>query len=75
MPIYLMRLLVAYKKGKKSYQREVEVVSKGETVAQINKRSTTIERIKQQIYGKNKHQDILVLKIKEKKLISYGIKD
>lgn len=70
-----MRLMVAYKKGKSSYKTEIEIVSKGETVAEINKRPTSINRIKESIYGKSKHQDVLVLKILDKKFISYGIND
>lgn len=75
MPIYLMTLLVSYKKGKSVLKREIEIVSKGENIAQLNKRKTTIERVKQAVYGKAKFNDILILKIIDKKLIGYGIWD
>lgn len=75
MPIYLMTLLVKYKKGKSFLQREVEIVSKGENIGQLNKRATTIERVKQIVYGKNKYNDVLIVKIIDKKLIGYGVQD
>lgn len=75
MPIYLMKLLVSYKKGKSVLRREVEIVSKGENVAELNRRSTTLNRVKEAVFGKNKHNDVLILKIIDKKLISYGVKD
>lgn len=75
MPIYLMRLLVSYKKGKSFIKIEVEIVSKGESIGQLNKRATTLERVKQSVYGKNKYNDVLILKIIDKKLIGYGIQD
>lgn len=75
MPIYLMTLLVKYKKGKSFLQREVEIVSKGENIGQLNKRATTIERVKQSVYGKNKYNDVLIVKIIDKKLIGYGVQD
>lgn len=75
MPIYLMTLLVKYKKGKSFLQREVKIVSKGENIGQLNKRATTIERVKQIVYGKNKYNDVLIVKIIDKKLIGYGVQD
>ena len=75
MPIYLMKLLVSYKKGKSFIKKEIEVVSKGENVAELNKRPTTIERVKQAVYGKNKYNDVLILKVIDKKLIGYGVQD
>ncbi len=75
MPIYLMTLLVSYKKGKSFVKREVEVVSKGETAAELNRRKTTVERVKQAVYGKNKFNDVLILKIISKKIIGYGVQD
>ena len=75
MPIYLMRLLVSYKKGKSTLRREIEIVSKGETVAELNKRPMTVERVKDEVYGKAKQSDVLILKILEKKFISYGVQD
>ncbi len=75
MPIYLMKLLVSYKKGKSFIKKEIEVVSKGENAAELNKRPTTIERVKQAVYGKNKYNDVLILKVIDKKLIGYGIQD
>ena len=70
-----MRLLVSYKKGKSTLKREIEVVSKGENVAELNRRPTTVQRVKDAVYGNAKHGDILILKILEKKLIGYGIQD
>lgn len=75
MPIYLVNLLVSYKKGKSTLRREVEVVTKGENVAELNKRPTTIQRVKDAVYGNAKHGDVLILKIIDKKLIGYGIQD
>ena len=75
MPIYLMRLLVSYKKGKSKLRKEIEVVSKGETVAELNKRTITVESVKKEVYGKAKKNDVLILKILDKKLIGYGIQD
>lgn len=75
MPIYLMKLLVSYKKGKSILKREVEIVSKGENVAELNRRRTTVERVKEAVYGKSKFNDVLILKILEKKQIGYGIQD
>jgi len=75
MPIYLMTLLVKYKKGKSFLQREVEIVSKGENIGQLNRRATTLERVKQAVYGKNKYNDVLIVKIIDKKLIGYGVQD
>jgi hypothetical protein len=70
-----MTLLVKYKKGKSFLQREVKIVSKGENIGQLNKRATTIERVKQIVYGKNKYNDVLIVKIIDKKLIGYGVQD
>lgn len=75
MPIYLMRLLVSYKKGKSTFRKEIEIVSKGETVAELNKRPMTVERVKDEVYGKAKRSDVLILKILEKEFISYGVQD
>ena len=75
MPIYLMRLLVSYKKGKSTLRKEIEIVSKGETVAELNKRPMTVERVKDEVYGKAKQSDVLILKILEKEFISYGVQD
>ena len=75
MPIYLMRLLVSYKKGKSTLRKEIEIISKGETIAELNKRPTTVERVKDEGYGKAKRSDVLILKILEKKFISYGVQD
>jgi hypothetical protein len=70
-----MRLLVSYKKGKSKLRKEIEVVSKGETVAELNKRTITVESVKKEVYGKAKKNDVLILKILDKKLIGYGIQD
>jgi hypothetical protein len=70
-----MKLLVSYKKGKSVMRREIEVVSKGENVAELNRRPTTVNRVKQTVYGKAKHGDVLILKILDKKRIGYGVKD
>ena len=75
MPIYLMRLLVSYKKGKSTLRKEIEIISKGENIAELNKRPTTVERVKDEGYGKAKRSDVLILKILEKKFISYGVQD
>lgn len=75
MPIYLVNLLVSYKKGKSTLRREVEVVTKGENVAELNKRPTTVQRVKDAVYGNAKQGDVLILKIIDKKLIGYGIQD
>ena len=75
MPIYQMKLLVSYKKGKSTLRKEIEIVSKGETIAELNKRPTTVERVKDEVYGKAKQSDVLILKILEKKFISYGVQD
>lgn len=75
MPIYLMKLLVSYKKGKSTLRKEIEIVSKGETVAELNKRPMTVERVKDEVYGKAKQSDVLILKILERKIISYGVQD
>ena len=75
MPIYLMKLLVSYKKGKSTFRKEIEIVSKGETVAELNKRPMTVERVKDEVYGKAKRSDVLILKIIERKIISYGVQD
>lgn len=75
MPIYLMTLLVSYKKGKSVLKREIDIVSKGENVAELNRRPTTIERVKQAVYGQNKYNDVLILKIIDKKKIGYGVQD
>jgi hypothetical protein len=75
MPIYLMRLLVKFKIGKSVSQREVEIVSKGETVAELNRRPTTIQRVKDSVYKKKKAGDVLIIKILQKKLIGHGIED
>lgn len=75
MPIYQMILLVSYKKGKSVLKKEINIISKGENVAELNRRATTIERVKQSVYGKNKHNDVLILKVIDKKLISYGVQD
>tara|TARA_R110000796_G_scaffold86835_1_gene187801 strand:- start:1565 stop:1741 length:177 start_codon:yes stop_codon:yes gene_type:complete len=56
-------------------KKEVNIISKGENVAELNRRATTIERVKQSVYGKNKHNDVLILKVIDKKLISYGVQD
>ena len=70
-----MKLLVSYKKGKSFQKREVDIVSKGENIGELNRRPTTIERVKQAVYGKNKYNDVLILKIIDKKLIGYGVQD
>ena len=75
MPIYLMKLLVSYKKGKSTLRKEIEIVSKGETVAELNKRPVTVDRVKDEVYGKAKQSDVLILKILERKIISYGVQD
>lgn len=75
MPIYLMKLLVSFKKGRSVLKREIEIVSKGERVSELNKRPTTIQRVKDEVYGKSKHNDVLILKILDKTLIGYGIED
>lgn len=75
MPIYLMKLLVSFKKGRSVVKREIEIVSKGETVAELNRRPTTVERVKQSVYGKNKFNDVLILRILDKKIIGYGVQD
>ncbi len=75
MPIYLMKLIVSYKKGKSILRREIEIVSKGETVAELNKRPMTVERVKDEVYGKSKRNDVLILKITERKIIGYGVQD
>tara|TARA_R110000850_G_scaffold189562_1_gene315531 strand:+ start:425 stop:601 length:177 start_codon:yes stop_codon:yes gene_type:complete len=56
-------------------KKEVNIISKGENVAELNRRVTTIERVKQSVYGKNKYNDVLILKVIDKKLISYGVQD
>ena len=56
-------------------RREIEVVSKGENVAELNRRPTTVNRVKETVYGKSKHGDILILKILDKKIIGYGVQD
>jgi hypothetical protein len=56
-------------------RREIEIISKGENVAELNRRRTTIHRVKEIVYGKSKHGDILILKILNKKLIGYGVQD
>jgi hypothetical protein len=70
-----MRLLVSYKKGKSTLRKEIEIVSKGETVAELNKRPMTVNRVKDEVYGKAKQSDVLILKILERKIISYGVQD
>lgn len=75
MPIYLVSLLISYKKGKSTLRREVEIVTKGENVAELNRRPTTIQRVKDAVYGNAKQGDVLILKIIDKKLIGYGIQD
>jgi len=75
MPIYLMKLLVSYKKGKSTLRKEIEIVSKGETVAELNKRPVTVDRVKDEVYGVAKRSDVLILKILERKIISYGVQD
>ncbi len=75
MPIYLMKLIVSYKKDKSILRREIEIVSKGETVAELNKRPMTVERVKDEVYGKSKRNDVLILKITERKIIGYGVQD
>ena len=75
MPIYLMKLIVSYKKGKSILRREIEIVSKGETVAELNKRPMTVERVKDEVYDKSKRNDVLILKITERKIIGYGVQD
>lgn len=70
-----MTLLVSYKKGRSVLKREITIVSKGERVSDINRRKTTIQRVKEAVYGKSKHGDVLILKILDKKLIGYGIED
>lgn len=75
MPIYHMKLLVSYKKGKSVLKREIQIVSKGENVAELNKRATTVERVKEAVYGNAKFNDVLILRILEKKLIGYGVQD
>ncbi len=75
MPIYHMRLLVSYKKGRSIIKREIQIVSKGDNVAELNRRKTTVERVKQAVYGNNKFNDILILKILHKDIIGYGIQD
>ena len=75
MPIYLMKLLVSYKKGKSFIKREIEIVSKGENVGELNRRKTTINRVKEAVYGNSKYNDVLILKVIEKKLIGYGVQD
>jgi len=67
--------LVSYKKGKSVLKTEIEIVSKGENVAELNRRHTTVERVKQAVYGKSKYNDVLILKVIDKKLISYGVQD
>jgi len=56
-------------------RREIEIVSKGENVADLNRRPITVNRVKDAVYGKAKHGDILILKILDKKLIGYGVQD
>ena len=75
MPIYLMKLLVNYKSGKTVAKREITIVSKGENVAELNLRPTTIQRAKEAVYGKKKFNDILIIKILDRKLIGYGVQD
>lgn len=75
MPIYLVSLLISYKKGKSTLRREVEIVTKGENVGELNRRPTTIQRVKDAVYGNAKQGDVLILKIIDKKLIGYGIQD
>lgn len=75
MPIYLVNLLISYKKGKSTLRREVEIVTKGENVGELNRRPTTIQRVKDAVYGNAKQGDVLILKIIDKKLIGYGIQD
>jgi hypothetical protein len=70
-----MRLLVSFKKGRSVLKREIEIVSKGERVSELNKRPTTIQRVKDEVYGKAKHNDVLILKILDKRIIGYGIED
>lgn len=75
MPIYLVSLLISYKKGKSTLRREVEIVTKGENVGELNRRPTTVQRVKDAVYGNAKQGDVLILKIIDKKLIGYGIQD
>ena len=75
MPIYLVSLLISYKKGKSTLRRKVEIVTKGENVGELNRRPTTIQRVKDAVYGNAKQGDVLILKIIDKKLIGYGIQD
>ena len=56
-------------------RREIEIVSKGENVADLNRRPITVNRVKDAVYGKAKYGDILILKILDKKLIGYGVQD
>jgi len=70
-----MKLLVSYKKGKSTLRKEIEIVSKGETVAELNKRPVTVDRVKDEVYGVAKRSDVLILKILERKIISYGVQD
>jgi len=56
-------------------RREIEIVSKGENVADLNRRPITVNRVKDAVYGKSKQGDILILKILDKKLIGYGVQD
>tara|TARA_R100000951_G_scaffold28045_1_gene24079 strand:+ start:1237 stop:1449 length:213 start_codon:yes stop_codon:yes gene_type:complete len=70
-----MKLIVSYKKDKSILRREIEIVSKGETVAELNKRPMTVERVKDEVYGKSKRNDVLILKITERKIIGYGVQD
>ena len=56
-------------------RREIEIVSKGENVADLNRRPITVNRVKDAVYVKSKQGDILILKILDKKLIGYGVQD
>ena len=54
--------------------RENRQTSK-ERLLQTNRRSTTKERVKKEVYGNSKFNDVLILRILEKKLTGYGVQD
>lgn len=73
-PIYSMTLDIAFKKGKRVYNKEAWAVSRHNTPAELMSKSPhTMDRLANECYGKTYKGEkrIIIKKIRSEKIIGY----
>ncbi len=73
-PIYSLTLDIAFKKGKRVYNKEAWAVSRYNTPSELMAKSTqTMARLKQECYGKTYKGDrrVIIKKVRSEKVVGY----